>query len=746
MNRPLLLLPWVLILLFFVSCNLQREADQADTSTVSDLVELNKDIRAALQANDFRRVDSLAYHVISRATETNDQHALIEATSHLVSSHLDRNQLRVGEELLQSNLERIKEHGTPRHELRAYIQLSNLRFAENRDDEGMELLEKAMELTADVHDARSLGALYASRARAISNRDPVEALQLYYKALEKFEETGEKSNKAVAHNNIGLISHNQGNYETAMEHYEKALALNREAGNQLQAAANYNNIANSLSSMDKKEAAADTLLKAVMINQKMGISPRLIQNYFNLAQIYLETDQLDLAYSFFSQAYEESQSINFIPGIMYHAVGLANVLYEKERYDEVQVYLDESRTLAERLNNLDLLARNWDIQSSLSEARGEFQQALAAMRERQKYEEKIDSIRREREFEEVRAGLELELRTAENELLRQQLTYRERLGRNQQLGLFSLIIGVLVTAILLLFLSRNKSKLEKVNRSLKQKNQVITAKNNQLRNLNSELKHLNDEKSRFVGMVIHDLRNPLFAVIGFLELIDESLTDETEKEHLQMAMNSATRLNQLINSLLEVHTLEKETKNLKLEKVAIDEIVNDAVANFQEIAKKKDIHIHDSIAMLEAESDSAYLSRIVDNLISNAVKYTPRHSHVRVELNMVSESQWELAVEDEGPGISEEDQENLYQMFGRLTAKPTGGEESTGLGLYTVKMLVGRLGGTIGLESEIGKGSRFICRFPIKSGLDPDVSELRDGFNGEGKADLELEDSVKEQV
>ncbi len=746
MNQPFLLLLWVFSLLLFASCNQQREADDTESSSASILAELNENIHEALQENNFNKVDSLSSVVIGKAAEANDQLAIIEATSHLISSHLDRNQLREGEALLQDNMERIKEYGTPRHEMRAYIQLSNFRFADNRDAEGMELLEEAMKLTSEVDDAESLGALYASMARAISGRNPVEALQLYYQAIEKFEETGNKNNKAVAHNNIGLISHKQGNFETALEYYDKALALNREIGNQLQIAANYNNIANSLSDMGKKEEAADTLFRAVMINQKMGISPRLIQNYFNLAQIYLDTDQLDLAYSFFSQAYEESHSINFVPGVMYHAVGLANTLYEKELFDEVQEYLFESRTLAERLDNLDVLARNWDIQSRLNETQGHYQEALAAVRERQNYEDQLDSIRREREFEEVRAGLELELRTAENELLRQELTYRERLGRNQQLGLISLVIGVLVTAVLLMFLFRNKRKLEKVNRSLKQKNQVITAKNNQLRHLNSELKHLNDEKSRFVGMIIHDLRNPLFAVIGFLELIDESLTDESEKEHLQMAMNSASRLNQLINSLLEVHTLEKETKNLKLEKIAVDEIVKHAVSNFQEIARKKDIHIHGSIDMLMAESDSAYLSRIVDNLISNAVKYSPRHSNVLVEVNKTDDSVWELAVKDEGPGISEEDQENLYQMFGRLTAKPTGGEESTGLGLYTVKMLVGRLGGTISLVSEIGKGCRFICRFPLMPDLDSVINEIRDEHNGDGKTDFEMEDEVKLQT
>lgn len=698
---------------------------------------MNKEASEALLRNDFAKVDSLTAAVIRRSGDVRDYEARIDAELHRIASYLDRRRIREGEAMLQVAFGMIEEHGTPGQKIRALIQQSNFCFMDNRPEEGNELLEKAMELMPVVDDPRIVGALYASRARAMTEVNPVEAIRLYYESLEKFDEAGELNNKAVAHNNIGLISQNQQDYVTALDEYRKALRINRQIGNQLQIATNYNNIANALSSLGEKEAAADTLFKAVMINQKMGISPSLIQNYFNLAQIYLETDQLDLAYSFFTQGYEESESISFMPGIMYHAVGLSDALFEKKRYDEVRQYLEVSRKLAEQMNNLDVLARAWNTEALLNEQLGNYPEALAAMREQRNYVDQIDSLRRYREFEEVRGRLELELKTAENELLRQQLTYRERLSRNQQLILFSLILGVLITATLLVILFRNKYKLEKVNQFLKEKNQVITAKNKQLRDLNAELKHLNDEKSRLVGMIIHDLRNPLFAVIGFLELIDESLTDESEKEHLNMAMNSATRLNQLINSLLEVHSLEKETKHLKLEQISVDELVSNAVLNFQEIARKKSIHLQESVSMVDAYSDPAYLSRIVDNLLSNAIKYSPRHSRVLVEVLDKGDA-WEFAVKDEGPGISEEDQANLYQMFGRLSAKPTGGEESTGLGLYTVKMLVGRLRGRIRLESEIGKGSRFICEFPVKPDLELEARVLQE-TNGEEEPSLEPE-------
>jgi len=107
-----------------------------------------------------------------------------------------------------------------------------------------------------------------------------------------------------------------------------------------------------------------------------------------------------------------------------------------------------------------------------------------------------------------------------------------------------------------------------------------------------------------------------------------------------------------------------------------------------------------------------YLVRIIDNLVSNAIKYSPKGATISVNTSFIGASYWQLEVQDEGPGFNDWDKENLFKLFGRLSGKPTGNEVSTGLGLYTVKMLVDKLNGTISLESEPGKGSTFICRFP----------------------------------
>src|SRR5690606_30326146 len=127
----------------------------------------------------------------------------------------------------------------------------------------------------------------------------------------------------------------------------------------------------------------------------------------------------------------------------------------------------------------------------------------------------------------------------------------------------------------------------------------------------------------------------------------------------------------------------------------------------------KNIHLH--ITRIESEFvhlDADYLSRIMDNLITNAIKFSKYGSAVEVAAGFEDQQLW-ISVKDFGQGFSEKDKKDLYQKFKKLSAQPTGGETSNGLGLAIVKILVDRMKGTIDLITEKGKGSEFIIKLPV---------------------------------
>jgi len=237
----------------------------------------------------------------------------------------------------------------------------------------------------------------------------------------------------------------------------------------------------------------------------------------------------------------------------------------------------------------------------------------------------------------------------------------------------------------------------------------------ELATANERLVHLNNEKNEFLGMAAHDLKNPLTVIVGSAEMA--GMTDEKDEIHkfLDHISSAATRMRNMITDLLDVNAIEQGKFTSKIEPCDIRVLVQRSVENNQPAAARKGIEIRVGASEgLWAKADEAATMQILDNLISNALKYSPpnttTHVHTLPEANYIL-----VSVRDEGPGISEADQKKLFQKFTRLSARPTGGESSTGLGLAIVKRLAEAMSGTIQCHSAPGGGSTFTVRLPVSS-------------------------------
>jgi signal transduction histidine kinase len=232
---------------------------------------------------------------------------------------------------------------------------------------------------------------------------------------------------------------------------------------------------------------------------------------------------------------------------------------------------------------------------------------------------------------------------------------------------------------------------------------------------NERLVHMNNEKNEFLGMAAHDLRNPLTVILSCAEMAD--ITDDQERTHklLDNITNAATRMRNMITDLLDVNAIEQGKFTSKVEPCDIRALVERSVENNQPAATRKGIEIRVGASDgLWVKADAAATMQILDNLISNALKYSPPNTTTHV--HTLPEAQYILvSVRDEGPGISEADQKKLFQKFTRLSARPTGGESSTGLGLAIVKRLAEAMSGTIQCHSAPGAGSTFTLRLPVSS-------------------------------
>ncbi|MBL8101582.1 MAG: PAS-domain containing protein [Anaerolineales bacterium] len=228
----------------------------------------------------------------------------------------------------------------------------------------------------------------------------------------------------------------------------------------------------------------------------------------------------------------------------------------------------------------------------------------------------------------------------------------------------------------------------------------------------SYLKELDRLKSDFIHTVSHDLRSPLTAVLGYTELVERTgPLNENQLEFLRRLQGSVQHITNLINDLLDLGRLEAGF-DTRREMIQLDGVLKYTLDMFDSQIKTKSIDLALDISenILPLRANPIRIRQMLDNLVGNAIKYTPGGGHILVSINM-QDKQVVLKVQDTGPGISPDEQNRVFEKFYRATNAPDG-VLGSGLGLAIVKSIVDSHQGRVWVESTLGKGSTFVVLLP----------------------------------
>lgn len=242
--------------------------------------------------------------------------------------------------------------------------------------------------------------------------------------------------------------------------------------------------------------------------------------------------------------------------------------------------------------------------------------------------------------------------------------------------------------------------------------------NGRLEKANGQLQALNTERAEFMNIAAHGLRNPLGIVTGYADLmrLRQNMTPQEFQMQAGEILCSATRMTDIISNLLDVQAIEEERMELSCQGLNIETVVEKVVDENITLAERKNIEIEclTGSDVPQVFGDAVATHQIVENLISNAIKYTPAGGDIMVSVRSDRIGEMvEIEVRDSGPGLSEEDRQKLFDKFSKLTPRPTGGEASSGLGLWITRRLATAMGGAVICASELGKGSAFRVNLPI---------------------------------
>lgn len=250
--------------------------------------------------------------------------------------------------------------------------------------------------------------------------------------------------------------------------------------------------------------------------------------------------------------------------------------------------------------------------------------------------------------------------------------------------------------------------------------------NNELANMQrkltkktAELERMNELKNQMLGMAAHDLRNPLTIIQNYSSFLiedhrEQDIFTDDQFQLVKQIKESSEYMVQIIEDMLDISAIESGSISLEKDDEDISELIERVVSLNRPTAGKKNISLITKLPdkPITKKVDAHKFQQVLDNVVSNAIKYSESETEVKVGIKEGDENALIIYVEDQGQGISKDDLEDLFVPFAKISSEPTAGEKSTGLGLAIAKKIVEAHGGDIQVESEVGAGSTFFVSIP----------------------------------
>ena len=247
-------------------------------------------------------------------------------------------------------------------------------------------------------------------------------------------------------------------------------------------------------------------------------------------------------------------------------------------------------------------------------------------------------------------------------------------------------------------------------------NKSLDVKLGQLAEHNVALYEANRLKSEFLANVSHELRTPLNSILGFADLLKDSARDPKSTRYIQNILFSGRNLLDLINDLLDLAKIEAGKMEIRSEPLSLNDLFEGLISVLKPLSEQKQLTIQPLMAaeVPIIHTDPVKLQQVLYNFLSNAIKFTPAGGRIELRAERADDVSVRISVTDRGPGIAPEKQEVIFEKFRQADASHTRTHGGTGLGLAISKELTALLGGTIGVDSQPGRGASFWVVLPLR--------------------------------
>lgn len=521
--------------------------------------------------------------------------------------------------------------------------------------------------------------------------------------------TGEKLQMAISLHNLGAVFKELGQYGKAFDYLKLSHKLSLEQKDLEAPAYYYSEVGDIFMRKNLFDSALISLKRALVLCREVRLTINELEPIIliNIARTYLHKNDRALALKYYDSAsvlFKKSENVFVLAKT---DLGRGLVLMTEKKYKEAQALMEKSATTAHRLNARTLEVECYQNLSLLFEEIGDFKKSLYYFKRHQSVEDSLfNQGMQARLFQD-----QIRFETSSKEEQITALTKQEQLSkdqiRKQELVQNILVVTTALCGVLLLSVYRSGQRRIRINK-------LLLEHQDEIKKRSQELEQLNQVKDKFFSIISHDLRSPINALSGILDLMAKDQISPTEfstlNKELRLQFNHTKTL---INNLLDWTLLQMDKLKIQVEKIDLHVLADNNIKLLSSL-HYKEIKITNKVTPLSfALGDSNMINLVVRNLLTNAIKFSEAGDLIEVDAKLDGEN-YIVSVKDSGVGISPEVQKILFEKTSGYSTRGTANEKGTGLGLILCKEFVERNGGKIWLESELGKGSTFF--FTIKKG------------------------------
>jgi len=621
------------------------------------------------------RAQEAAIDSLKRLLPTTEDTALVRLQTRLALSYqnyIPDSAMRYAE----STLHLAEQLNDAKGKADAMLQIGRLKRYDGNFGGALEDMLVALALYQTIRDSVQIGNAYndISIVYGISGDYP-SSREYFHKALEIFRLSGDLQGESYALNNIGTIYEKEGQLDKAKEYYLKAMQIKLQRNDQYGIARGFNTLGNlAVQKRNYKEALshmhkADSLF--IVIQDKVARSTNLGE----IANIYLDLKQPNKARAYARQSYAVAQELN------------------SERALE---------------NALRILVK-------ASSEQGDFEDAFRYQLQHEAIKDSLRKTTNEKHLAELKAEFDDEQQKTEIMLLKQDKQLQEASLTQQRTIIISLSISLLAILVFSIALYKSNRRNKQKNKLLAIKNEEIQAQSEELSRQKNHLSQLNRTKDKLFSIISHDIRSPLNTLKGFSYLLSEEIETMNQAERRQMSMHinkAVDNLNQLLDNLLNWSLMQTGNKKQEFERVDINDVIMQNIDLYEATAREKNIRlVNQSEEEVYAQADFQSVNTIIRNLLSNSIKFSYPDSSIYISARKMKETV-EVAVMDQGIGMSDEVINKLFTIDKKASQKGTQNESGSGFGLTLCHELVRQNKGSFDVSSKLNEGSTFSIKLP----------------------------------